>query len=283
LTSTPTTGNHSWIEGCLWQLTFEDGILRDVIEVAAQFRGPPNSVNGGYASGLMGQFIEGASTAVLRAPPPLDTPMALVRDGGEVRLEAQDGSLIGETKAGEASAIPDPPFIPAMAEAVKAAPGFPGLARPFHPICFTCGDKVEEGVGLRVFVGQIEGAPKGVVAGPWTPNPVFVGADGLIRAEVVWAALDCPGSVAWVVSEVGGGMLGTMTCEILRRPAAGEACIVMAWPIEQAGRKLVSGTALFSAEGELMAKSHQIWIRRVPQGVPAGAAAFAGATPHGAG
>ena len=257
--------------------------MRQTIEVAAQFRGPPNSVNGGYASGLMGQFIEGASTAVLRAPPPLDTPMVLVRDGAEVRLEAEDGALIGEARACEASAIPDPPTVPTMAEAVKAAPGFPGLARPFHPICFTCGDKVEEGVGLWVFVGQVEGAPVGLVAGPWTPNAVFAAEDGLTRPEVVWAALDCPGSVSWVVSGAGGGMLGTMTCEVLRRPAAGEPCIVMAWPIEQAGRKLVSGTALFSQGGELMAKSHQIWIRRVPQGVPAGAAAFAGATPHRAG
>ena len=69
----------------------------------------------------------------------------------------------------------------------------------FHPICFTCGDKLDEGFGLRVFVGQLKGAADGVVAGPWTPNPVFADDEGLIPAEVVWAALDCPGSVAWVV------------------------------------------------------------------------------------
>jgi predicted amidohydrolase len=42
----------------------------------------------------------------------------------------------------------------------------------------------------------------------------------------------------------------------------GQPCIVLGWPIERNGRKLVSGTALYSADGELMAKSRQIWIGR---------------------
>ncbi len=64
--------------------------------------------------------------------------------------------------------------------------------------------------------------------------------------------------------EGGGGLLGTMTAEVLRRPAAGETTIVLAWPIDQSGRKRFSGTALYSAQGELMARSHQIWIGRGP-------------------
>jgi hypothetical protein len=238
--------------------------LRTTIEVAQQFRGPPNSANGGYACGVMGKLIEGPATALLRAPPPLDTPMTLVRDEGSVRLESQAGELIGEARAGDAALIPQPPVVPTLQAAIAAAAGFPGFSRPFHPICFTCGDKVDEGVGLRIFTGQLAGAPEGVVAGPWTPQGAFADDDGLIRPEVVWAALDCPGSVSWVVSGAGGGLLGTMTCELIRRPAAGEPCIVLAWPIERSGRKLISGTALFSADGELMAASHQIWIGRAP-------------------
>jgi hypothetical protein len=103
-----------------------------------------------------------------------------------------------------------------------------------------------------------------VVAGPWTPNPVFAGEDGLARPEVVWAALDCPGSVAWVVSGAGGGLLGTMSCEVLRRPRVGEPCVIVAWPLERSGRKLIAGTALYAEDGELLARSHQIWIGRAP-------------------
>jgi hypothetical protein len=51
---------------------------------------------------------------------------------------------------------------------------------------------------------------------------------------------------------------------MVRRPAIGEQCIVLAWPIERSGRKLISGTALFTADGELLAKSHQVWIGRAP-------------------
>ena len=234
---------------------------RAIISVPAQFRGPPNSVNGGYACGVMARLIDGPFTAVLRAPPPLDTPTVLVREGETVRWERESGEPIGEARPVEA-AIPAPPPAPSLPAAIAAAPGFPGLSRPFHPICFCCGDRVEEGVGLRVFAGQVAGAEPGVVAGPWTPNPVFADAGGLIPAEVVWAALDCPGSVSWVVTVGSGGMLGTMSGELVRRPRAGERCIVLGWPVERNGRKLVSGTALYSADGELMAKSRQIWIGR---------------------
>ena len=55
-----------------------------------------------------------------------------------------------------------------------------------------------------------------------------------------------------------------MTCEVLRRPRADEACIVTAWPIERSGRKMTSGAALFTAASELLAKSHQVWIGRAP-------------------
>jgi len=238
--------------------------VRTTISVAAQFRGPPNSVNGGYACGVMGRLIDGPFTAVLRAPPPLDTPMLLVRDDDGVRLESQTGDMIGQARRAEITAIPKAPPAPSLAAAIAASPGFPGLHSPFHPICFCCGDQVEEGVGLRVFTGQLAGAPAGVVAGPWTPNPVFADVEGLTPAEVIWAALDCPGSVSWVVSGGGGGLLGTMTGELIRRPAAGETCIVLAWPIERSGRKMTSGAALFTAGGELLARSHQVWIGRAP-------------------
>jgi hypothetical protein len=236
--------------------------LRTTLSVPAQFRGPPNSVNGGYACGVMARLIEGPSTALLRAPMPLDTPMVLIQDAAGVRVESQAGELIGEARPASGVGLPAPPASPGLAAARAAAGRFPGFTRPFHPICFACGDRLEEGVGLRAFVGQVPGAAEGVVAGPWTPNPVFADEHGLTRAEVVWAALDCPGSVAWVVCGAGGGLLGTMTCELLRRPAAGEPCVIVAWPLERSGRKRLSGTALYDAEGQLMALSHQIWIGR---------------------
>ncbi|HWF01265.1 MAG TPA: hypothetical protein VG248_15810 [Caulobacteraceae bacterium] len=236
---------------------------REVV-VATRFRGPPLSGNGGYVSGLMAAELgERVTTAVLRAPVPLDTPMALVRDPRAVRLMRGE-SLVGEARAGDPAELPPFRDPPSLETARRAGEAFVGLTRPFHPVCFTCGD-IPADVGCRVFVGQLEAAEPGVVAGLWTPHESQAGADGLAPTEVVWAAIDCPGSVAWVEQGAGGGLLGTMTGEVLRRPGVGEACIVLAWPIERSGRKQISAVALYAQDGEPLARARQIWIGRMPQ------------------
>ena len=89
----------------------------------------------------------------------------------------------------------------------------------------------------------------------------FADAQGLVPSEAIWAALDCPGFFAWVAKEGRhGALLGTMTCEILKRPRAGEESIVMAWPLERQGRKETAGVALFAMNGELLARAHQVWV-----------------------
>jgi hypothetical protein len=143
--------------------------------------------------------------------------------------------------------------------------GYIGHQQRVHPICFTCGVERAEGDGLRVFAGQVEGAPAGHVACVWTPHAAFADAAGLIPAEVVWAALDCPGVFAWLVKEGRhGALLGTMTGEVIRRPGAGEPCIVTAWPLVREGRKETAGVALFSTDGELLARGRQVWIMMGP-------------------
>ena len=210
----------------------------------------------------MAAALGGTVKAILRAPLPLDLDLSLVVDGADARLLAPDGALLAEATRMEDEALTAPGPPPSFESARAAGRRFVGLARMFHPVCFTCGVDQAEGFGLRVFVGQVEGEPVGHVAGAWTPHAAFAAADGLIPLEVIWGALDCPGSVAWVDQGFGGGLLGTMTARILRRPAAGEDCIIAAWPLEASGRKYVSATGLFDADGELLAHSHQIWIGR---------------------
>ena len=228
--------------------------------VSEQFRGPPYSGNGGYVGGLLSAGINGAATVVLRSVIPLNTELTLQEDKGVFTLVSPDGTLVGEATSGETPQAPPKP--PSYAKAARAGATFPGLTRIFHPICFCCAPQLEEGYGLRVAVGQTEGEPEGHVSGVWTAHSSFADAEDLVTPEVIWAALDCPGSVAWLVKQGDAGLLGTMTCEILRRPTVSEPCIITAWPIEQSGRKRVSGTALFSATGKLLAQSHQIWIVR---------------------
>lgn len=234
--------------------------------IGRQFCGPPNSGNGGYVCGVLARDIDGPATSVLRAPIPLDAPLALGREASAVVMTGAEGQLIGRSDPSLGAELPEPPPAPSLEAARAAGARYVGLTDRFHPICFTCGPERDQGDGLRVFTGQLEGAETGVLAGPWTPDEAFADDGGLTPTEVVWAALDCPGYFAWVAREGRhGALLGTMTGEVLRRPKAGEACIVLAWPLARDGRKETAGVALYSATGELLARAHQVWIVMGPR------------------
>lgn len=215
--------------------------------------------------GVLAKGLDGPVTAVIRALVPLDADLDLEsRDGGSMLLG--DGGLLIGQGAPASQALPDPPLVPTLDQAREASATYIGLNQRVHPVCFTCGNERDEGDGLRIFPGQLAGADKGVVACPWTPHAAFADAEGVVAAEVVWAALDCPGFFAWV-EKAGrhGALLGTMTGEVLIPPRAGEDYVVLAWPILREGRKEIAGVALFDAEGCLMARAHQVWITMAAQ------------------
>ena len=105
--------------------------------------------------------------------------------------------------------------------------------------------------GLEIRVGPVAGRE------PLQAAPVTLPEAG---PEFVWAAVDCPGAYAVGAEGRGDIVLGRMTARVERVPAAGEECVVMAWPLGEDGRKLHAATALFSAAGELLAVARQTWI-----------------------
>jgi hypothetical protein len=52
-------------------------------------------------------------------------------------------------------------------------------------------------------------------------------------------------------------VVGEVTIE---RRFRGANCVAMGWPIERDGRKLLAGSAIFSAEGEPLARARATWI-----------------------
>jgi hypothetical protein len=235
------------------------------ITIARQFCGPPNSGNGGYVCGVLAKDIDGPATSVLRAPVPLDVSLDLAMDGGAMLMTDAQGALVGKGEPADRDLLPTPPAPPSLEAARAAGERYIGLTQRVHPTCFSCGPERHEGDGLRVFAGQIEGEPPGHLACAWTPHAAFADAQGLVPTEVIWAALDCPGVFAWIAREGRhGALLGTMTGEVIRRPRAGEPCIVTAWPLARQGRKETAGVALFAADGELLARAHQVWIMMGP-------------------
>jgi hypothetical protein len=261
------TARVPWKTSAYWfDPHFESSCGLSSIVIGRQFCGPPNSGNGGYVCGVLARTIEGPATSVLRAPIPLDVPLTLQPREAGIAMTGAEGQLIGHGDATPGASLPEAPPAPTLEAARAAAGRYQGLAARFHPICFTCGTDREDGDGLRVFAGQLEGAEPGTVAAVWTPHEAFCDADGVTHSEVVWAALDCPGYFAWVEKEGRhGALLGTMTGEVLRRPKAGEETIVLAWPIARDGRKETAGVALYAASGELLARAHQVWIVMGPR------------------
>jgi hypothetical protein len=215
-----------------------------------RYRGPLTSANGGYACGQLAAFVEADEVAVtLRLPPPLDTPLAVVRDAGVVRLLDGD-ALVAEACSGSVDV--DPPE-PVAADAARAAHErhVRGADAEFNE-CFVCGVR---GDGLELRVGPLAGRE------PLHAAPIVLGE---ASPQIVWAAIDCPGAYAVGTEGRGDIVLGRMTARVHRVPDGGEECVVAAWPLGEDGRKLFAGTALFAGDGELLALAKQVWIAPRP-------------------
>ena len=225
------------------------------IVIARRFRGPPRSGNGGYACGAVAAFVEApAVEVVLRAPPPLDVPLSVEREGESVRVSSPDGTLIATGRPG--SLALDVPPAPTSERAREAESRYAGMQDHVFAGCFVCGPEREPGDGLRIFAGPLG---DGMVASGWTPDASL--ADGELVAEPhVWAALDCPGFfAAGFAEEHRAAVLGRMTARVDRRPRPGDALVCLGWPIARDGRKRRVGTAVIAGD-EVLARAEGLWV-----------------------
>ena len=228
--------------------------------VPARFNGPPDSANGGWFSGLVaGLLPDSAAVGVrLHSPPPIDTPLR-VSFADDDAVGPLLGVLDGDLRIASVSPLSRPcgEVHPAVSVALAQANGaaYEGLHGHPFPTCFSCGTARPDGLNLRparVPHGQ------GGYAAAWIPTEV--------TPEIVWAALDCPGG--WSAGIAGRPMvLGTMVSALDALPVVGEDCVVMAWPRGGAGRKHFSGSALYAADGRLLARAEAVWIAVDPSSV----------------
>ncbi len=225
------------------------------IVILARYRGPEHSGNGGYTCGRIASCLEGTVEVTLKKPPPLDRPL-------EVRRSAEGVELVdGETVIARArpAALDLPvPECPSQAEAAAGMARYQGFSRHAFPGCFVCGTAREPGDGLRIFAGPLSGGSR--VAAPWTPGPALADAEGRVRDEFVWAALDCPGAWAWLGQLDNPLVLGRLTLSAEAAVAAGQPHVVAGWQVGRDGRRHYSGTALWTADGRLCARAMATWF-----------------------
>jgi len=212
--------------------------------IASRFNGPPGSANGGYACGLFSEALGGGFEVTLLVPPPLDTQLDIVGD----ELRNGDVVVARARRAAHSDAEVHEPV--SLAEAEAASKRYAGFEHHAYPTCFTCGPARDDGLGI--FAGPVEGR-EGLVAAPWMPEPG-------VRPEIVWAALDCPSG--WAVDDFQreGVLLGSMAAAIHTRPEPGEAHVVIGWRVGEEGRKRFAGSAVFTADGELVAHARSTWV-----------------------
>ena len=221
-----------------------------------RFRGPPEAANGGYASGVLAQRLDGVVEVTLRAPVPLETALEIASDERGLTLGEGDTVLAEARRAELELKVPDPVSVEEAAAAAQRSRAFE--KHPF-PGCFGCGPEREGDDGLRMFPGTIQ--ERSIAACTWTPHESLADAHGQVPTEIVWVALDCPTS--WggdLYGEAQPSVLGRLTGEIMSPIEAGAPLIVVAWPIGGEGRKWEGGTALFTEAGEVKALSRGLWI-----------------------
>ena len=234
------------------------------LTIPSRFRGPARSGNGGWTSGALAALLTGPAGAHLpvrvrlAAPPPLEVPLELTRDGDA--LTASHGSQLIATATilddAEGRAVePVPPVPPGEAE--RAAGRYAGLTDHPFPECFTCGTARPDGLGLRSGPVDDDLGPR--VAAPWRPDDSVRDHDGLVAMPVVWAALDCPGG--WAIDLAGRPMvLGTMTAWISQRPVPGEPLVVAGRALEVSARKARTATTLYRPDGQVLAVATHVWV-----------------------
>lgn len=229
------------------------------MKIDPRYCGPRASANGGYAAGRFASVIDGPAEVTLRAPVRFDTPIEIEPVDGEkdhYRVVA-GGAEIAAVKPGAVRitppSLPDAAAINAAHETYIRDQGMTEV----YPYCFVCGKRRIKGDGMRIFAGPASDSP--VNADFWTPRDDLAGENGLVRAEYLWAALDCPSAFALRMSAK-TILLGRLTADIMRRPAPGENLVVAAWRAGGEGRKHYSSSAIYDEDRKIIAAANAVWI-----------------------
>jgi hypothetical protein len=232
------------------------------IVIPQRFCGPPTSGNGGYSCGLLAQSLPRAVAAecTIRKPIPIERELQIeVADHGARLLDGEE-VVIEAVACDYEFALPSPSSYEEAHAAVRNSPAYRN--HPF-PTCFVCGPDRAEHDGLRVFPGPVaqQSGFTNLFAASWLPAPEFGDANGNVKSEFVWAAMDCPTGFAAGFPYEGKLVTGRLGVKQLVPVPVGEPCVLMSWSLGSDGRKCYSAGALFNAEQKVCAMAKATWIR----------------------
>lgn len=252
-----------------------------VIEVPARFEGPPGLGHGGWAVWLLQDLVDRPLSVALRSPIPLAAPLVVLDDGNRVRVIHNNADGPRVVLEGT-NWLPDVPRTDAVTpgEAAAARARFP-IAPESHPLprCFVCGtahDSQHIHAGPLAdgrfacdwqvpLAGDFDSAGQGDLHGDSGNAPIERSAGENERTGLAFGVLDC--SAHWYVScrQPFRQAFTVQFAVDLRRPVEpGEQCAVVAWagdyPPSWDGRKAGAASALFDADGDLIASARSFWV-----------------------
>ncbi|MDV6235567.1 hypothetical protein CH379_008010 [Leptospira ellisii] len=240
-------------------------LKKETITISSKFCGPPLSGNGGFSAGSAAKKLNSLSSTVkIKAPIPLNVELGLSfdPDAYSALVDISSGSVAVEAEPAPDFRLdlPQPVSQDAIAEASKNYLGF--VEHPF-PSCFVCGPERKERDGMRIFSGKIPDQPgfKHLHAANWEPWKELGDDSGLIRKEVIWAALDCPGGFAVSVEDPQMIVLAKLSGRILVPIRAEESYRILSWEINRNRRVRTAGTAIFKGKEDVcVAYSEGGWM-----------------------
>ncbi|MDH4148684.1 MAG: hypothetical protein OEY23_26320 [Acidimicrobiia bacterium] len=254
---------------------------RGIVKVPRGYRGPPESVHGGAAAGMVAclgdAHLAGPTVRFnvrLHSPPPLlsELPYQVeVHDGGArltFRIDGPDGTVL----SGWAATSSPEPVVPTAIVAELGAHATLSAAErdrfdrhvdePTEEFseCFGCGTANEDGLHLRT--RPIDDRRSWI---DWTPEPRWHDGE-LIGTLPAIAALDC--TSAFPLKHLGVTtadetcLLGTYDGEIHRRPPirTDDSYRIVTSPRRRDGRKIYADIGLFDPAGEVFITGCATWI-----------------------
>lgn len=229
------------------------------IEISAEFNGPPNCGQGGYVSGVLAKE-HGAAVceASLKLPTPLDKTLTIETSGTKTNLLSNNKILVSMQDGVLDLEIP---ACPTAEKTEAASANYRGhSSKAIFDTCFVCGTARRDHAAMRIFAGPVKRPEaEGLHAAHWTPDAAHGNDKGLVQSEFIWSALDCPGYFAGC-QDGQLALLSRMTTSIMGTLGVGERATVIGWPISAAGRKAITGTAIYNESGDCIASAEGLWI-----------------------
>ena len=219
--------------------------------------GPRDSSNGGFAAGTFAAFVGGTASVRLQARPPLGTPLTVTATGGVASIH--DGTRPIATAKRVSPFVLEPPIVPSMDVAEDARRRHPfNHTRHALSDCVVCGPRRADGMHVTPGSLNLPGRDDVLVA-PFVPHEREA-VDGIVRAEAVWGALDCPSFPGRLLRERKIGLLGELTAHVRREITVGEQLVVVGWTIDEGTRSHRTATTIIDENDEVVASAHATWV-----------------------